>query len=148
MAWAGLVQRVHPEALADLRLAVRIVLDADSTGWALDELLGGLTVRAEYEELDDAEVFRRVMSGVQARVPGLLSSLVSRRSEVLGEVREHGDTAHVVYRVRALVQGAQPQIEVMTLVRGTAGWLVRSASELQVLHTAIRGIPIPVGGPS
>jgi hypothetical protein len=145
MAWAGLARRIHPEGLAYLRLAVRIVLDADSTGWALDRLLGGLTDRADYEQLDDAEVFRRVMVGVQASVPGLLSSLVSRRSEILGEVRENADTAHVVYRMRALVQGAQPQIAVMTLVRTSAGWRVRSANEIQVLHTAIRGIPIPLG---
>lgn len=147
MAWAGLAQRVHPGALAYIRLAVRIVLDTDSTGWALEHLLGGIPDRAAYERLDDEEVFRRIMAGVQAQSPGLLSSLVSRRSHVLGTVMEGGDTAHVVYRIVSLVQGAEPEVKVMTLLRTNAGWKVHDADEIRVLHTAVRGFPIPRGSP-
>jgi hypothetical protein len=83
------------------------------------------------------------MRAVQLQVPGLLSSLVSRRSEVVGTVPEGPDMAHVVYRMLSLVQGAVPRITVMTLVRTDDGWKVRAAEELDVLHTALRGIPRP-----
>ena len=143
MVWQALADRLHPEALDYLRLAVRINLDADTTGWSLEHLLGGLPDRAAYEALDDEAAFVRVMAGVQTEVPGLLSSMVSRRSEVLGTVVEGQDTAHVVYRIVSLAQGAEPRVRALTLVRTSQGWKVRFAEEVEVLHTALRRIPIP-----
>ena len=143
MAWAGLAQRFHPEALAYVRLAADIVIRADDTGWALENLGGGAADRAAWEALTDEQVFVRVMRWTQENAPGLLSSLVSRRSEVLGVVEEGADTAHAVYRLERLVQGAEPEVLVMTLLRTPAGWKVRHAPEVRSLHTAIRGIPIP-----
>jgi hypothetical protein len=143
MAWAALTERLHPDALAYMRLSVRITLDVDTTGWALERLLGGVPDRAAYEALNDSEVFRRVMAGVQREVPGLLSSLVARRSEILGAVEEGPDTAHVVYRISTLAQGAEPEVLVLTVLRTAEGWKVRYAEEIAVLHTALRRIPIP-----
>lgn len=141
MAWEGLVQRIHPEALAHLRYAADILVQIDTTGYALETLLGGVDA-ADYAGLPDGEVVVRVLRGVQRDVPGLLSSLVSRRTEILGVVPE-GEDRHVVYRVVALVQGAEPQVRVMTLSAVAGRWRVREADDIRVLHTAIRGIPIP-----
>lgn len=141
MAWAGLVQRLHPEALAHLRYAADILVQVDTTGYVLSTFLGDVD-RAAYAELPDGEVVRRVLTAVQTEAAGLLSSLVSRRTQVLGVIPE-GEDRHVVYRIVALVQGAQPQVRVMTLSRVEGHWRVRDAEDIQVLHTAIRGIPIP-----
>lgn len=141
MAWAGLVQRIHPEGLANLRIAVDILVRSDTTGYVLGTLLGG-TPAADYDGLPDDEAVRRILAGVQREVPGLLSSLVTRRTRVLGVVAE-GEDRHVVYRVVALVQGAEPRVQVMTLTRDQGRWRVRDAEDLRVLHTAIRGIPVP-----
>jgi hypothetical protein len=143
MAWDGVARRMHPDALAEVRAAVDIVVEADSTGWALRHLAGGVTDRAAYRALADIEVFRRAMAGVQAEVPGLLSSLVSRRSQILGSVAEGSDTVHVVYRIVGLVHGSQPRVRALTTVRTPDGWRVRYAEEADVLHTALRGVPIP-----
>lgn len=145
MAWSQLVQRIHPEGLAYLRVSVDILVRSDTTGYVLDTLLGGVPP-AGYPELSDDQVVERVLAGVQRQAPGLISSLVSRRTEVLGAVPE-GQDRHVVYRVRSLLQGAEPRIRVMTLSLVDGGWRVRDAEDLRVLHTAIRGMPIP-GGPS
>lgn len=147
MVWAGMVERLHPEALAYLRLAVVITVDADTTGWALERLLDGVPDRAAFDRLSDAEVVVRVMRGVETEVPGLFSSLVGRRSEVLGAVAEGPDTAHVVYRIVTLADGAVPSVEALTLVRHEGRWLVRSAEEIDVLHTALRRVPIPRPSP-
>ena len=141
MAWAGLVQRIHPTGLSDLRLAADILVRADSSGYVLDRLLGGLAPES-YESLPDDEVVQRFLTGIQAEVPGLLSSLVSRRTEVLGSVAE-GERRHVVYRIQAQVSGSVPETRVMTLERFEGRWGVSEAEDLRVLHTAIRGIPIP-----
>lgn len=141
MAWAGLVQRIHPEALRELRIAADILVNSDTTGYVLGTLLGGVDPVA-YTDLPDAEAVERLLAGVQREIPGLLSSLVSRRTQVLGVVAE-GDARHVVYRIRALVQGAEPRVQVMTLTTVDGRWRVRDAEDLRVLRTAVRGIPIP-----
>mgnify|MGYP001038249514 CR=1 FL=1 len=141
MAWAGLVQRIHPRGLADLRLASDILVAADSSGYVLESLLGDLE-RATYAALPDDEVVLLMLTGIQAEVPGLLSSLVSRRTETLGAVSE-GELQHVVYRIQGQVSGSVPETRVMTLERSDGRWKVVDAADLRVLHTAIRGIPIP-----
>ncbi len=141
MAWAGLVQRIHPDGLADLRLAADILVRADTTGYVRTVLLGGVAAEA-YGALPDDEVVRRLLSGIQEEVPGLLSSLVSRRTRILGTVAE-GDDRHVVYRIQAQVTGSEPEIRVMTLRRHEGRWRVVEAEDLRVLRTAIRGIPVP-----
>ncbi|HSG46298.1 MAG TPA: hypothetical protein VLA43_00660 [Longimicrobiales bacterium] len=141
MAWAGLVQRLHPEALAHLRYAADILVQVDTTGYVLGTFLEGAH-RDDYPRIPDDEVVRRVLAAAQTEAPGLLSSLVSRRTEVLGVVPE-GQDRHVVYRIVALVQGARPQVRVMTLSQVGGRWRVRAAEDIEVLHTAIRGIPIP-----
>lgn len=146
MAWDGLAQRIHDEALAYLRLAIDITIDADTTGWSLANL-GNATQRDEYDQRSDARVFADAMRWVQENAPGLLSSMVSRSVEAIGVVMEGPDTAHAVYRVTTLAYGAEPEAKVATLQRTEAGWKVREASEIRVLHTALRRIPVPVGRP-
>jgi hypothetical protein len=144
MAWDGLAQRIHPEALAYLRLAIDIQIDADTTGWSLANL-GNSASRDDYDQRPDALVFADAMRWVQANAPGLLSSMVSRSVEAIGVVMEGSDAAHAVYRVTTLAYGAEPVAQVASLLRTDAGWKVREASEIRVLHTALRRIPIPVG---
>ena len=144
MAWDGLAQRIHPEALAYLRLAIDVQVDADTTDWALTSL-GNSERREEYDQRADARVFADAMRWVQANAPGLLSSMVSRSVEEIGILMEGPDTAHAVYRVTTLAYGAEPEAQVATLLRTDDGWKVREASEIRVLHTALRRIPVPVG---
>jgi hypothetical protein len=141
MAWEGLVQRIHPTGLADLRLAADILVRADSSGYVLTRLLGDLPA-ARYPTLEDDEVVLRLLTGIQSEAPGLLSSLVSRRTEILGSVPE-GERRHVVYRIQGQVSGSVPETRVMTLERFEGRWRVVDAQDLRLLHTAIRGIPTP-----
>jgi hypothetical protein len=144
MAWDGLAQRLHPEALAYLRLAIDIQIDADTSGWSLANL-GNSPTRDEYDQRSDARVFADAMRWVQANAAGLLSSMVSRSVEAIGIVTEGPDAAHAVYRVTTLAYGAEPVAQVASLLRTDEGWKVREASEIRVLHTALRRLPVPVG---
>lgn len=146
-AWEGLAQRLHPEALEYLRLAIDIQVDADTTGWALANL-GSAESRAEYDARSDARIFADVMVWTQDNAQGLLSSLVSREAELVGVVMEGPDTAHAVYRVTTIAYGAEPAVQVATLLRTDAGWKVREAPEIRTLHTALRAVPIPRRDPA
>lgn len=146
MAWEGLTQRLHPEALDYLRLAIVIQVDVDSTGWALSNL-GGSDSRAAFDALSDAEVFVGVMRWTQGNAAGLINSFVSRDAELVGVVPEGADTAHAVYRVTTHAYGAEPTVQVATLTRTPAGWKVVEAPEIRALHTALRRLPVPRGDP-
>lgn len=143
-AWEGLMQRIHPDGLAYLRLAVDILVDYDDTGWFLTEMVGA-TDRAAYRELPDADVVVRAMNWVQGNAAGLLSTLSGRRTEVLGVVEE-GDERHALYRTIQTVQGAEPELRVVTLEVHDGRWKVREGQDLKFLHTALRGIPRPPNG--
>lgn len=144
MAWAGLAQRLHPEALDYLRLAIRIQIDADTTTWALTSL-GGADSRAAFDARSSTEVFVGVMQWTQGNAPGLINSFVSRDAEVIGVVAERADTAHAVYRVTTHAYGAEPAVQVATLARTAQGWKVIEAPEIRALHTALRRLPAPSG---
>lgn len=141
-AWEGLAQRLHPEALEYLRVAIDIQVEADTTGWALANL-GNAPDRADYDARSDTRVFVDVMGWTQDNARGLLSSLVSREAEFIGLVMEGADAAHAVYRVTTIAYGAEPAVQVATLLRTENGWKVREAPELRTLHTALRRVPIP-----
>jgi hypothetical protein len=141
-AWEGLAQRLHPGALEYLRIAIDIQVDADTTGWALANL-GGAADRAEYDGRSDARVFADVMAWTQDNAQGLLSSLVSREADLIGLVMEGEDSAHAVYRVRTIAYGAEPAVQVATLLRTPQGWKIREAPEIRTLHTALRAVPVP-----
>lgn len=146
MAWEGLTQRLHPEALDYLRLAIVIQVDADSSGWALSNL-GGSESRAVFDARSDAEVFVGVMRWTQSNALGLINSFVSRDAELIGIVPEGADTAHAVYRVTTHAYGAEPTVQVATLARTPGGWKVIEAPEIRALHTALRRLPVPRGEP-
>ncbi len=137
--WDGLVQRIHPEGLAYLRLAVDILIEADRTDYYLTDLALADDVAA-YEALSDAEVVVRSLRWIQANYAGLLSSISGRRTEVIGTVEE-GDDRHVVYRTIQVAQGAQPELRIVTLSSDAGRWKVRTGRDLTFLHTALRGIP-------
>lgn len=143
MAWAELAQKMHPHALAQLRTSVDLIVERDSTGWARRTLAGGIPTDSAYAELPDDAVFAATMGGLQNEIPGLVSSLVGRDSEVIGIVQENAIEAHAIYRNQALVPGAEPEVLVMSLMRTPFGWKVRTVAEIEVLQTALRGLPIP-----
>jgi hypothetical protein len=47
----------------------------------------------------------------------------------------------VVYRTVARISGAVPEVKVMQMRRGVAGWRVAWSDELEVLEAALRGAP-------
>ena len=68
-----------------------------------------------------------------------------RPTRILGAVPEGGGRAHVVYRVEPGIEGETSVVRVMTLapVEGAPeGWAVLRSDELDVMRTAIHGIPV------
>lgn len=147
-SWLELAERLHPDALARVRFAVDLLVQQDSTGWARTTLGGGTATDSAFAELPDDAVFVTTMRGLEVEVPGLISSFSGRQSELVGLVQENAITAHAVYRNQATLPGAEPIVLVMSLMRTRFGWKVRDVGEIDVLETALRGLPIPEPAPA
>ena len=146
LSWYAAAQRMHPEGLADFREDVTMIVHADRSSEVLSRLLGGRS-RENFDAMEDADVFPRVMEALEGEMPGLVNGLIDRRHEVLGAVAEGEDVAHVVYRVIPRLSGDQPRIEVMTMGRSGGRWGVLRSDQLDAVATAIRGLPVGRGPP-
>lgn len=137
MRWSAAAQFMDPEPLGLFHDVVTMITEPDASGDLLDYLTG--TDRAAYGTLDAPEVFDRALTTLTGDMPGLTYSLQDRDDEFLGHVMEAPDSAHVVYRTQSRLSGALPEVKVMQMRRGPAGWRVLWSDELDVLETALRG---------
>jgi hypothetical protein len=74
-------------------------------------------------------------------MPGLMHALFDHDDEVIGHVDEGADRSFVVYRTVERLSGAVPEVRVVEAVRTSAGLRVAWSDELDVLETALRGVP-------
>ncbi|TVR64244.1 MAG: hypothetical protein EA422_07305 [Gemmatimonadales bacterium] len=169
MDWRGMADHLHPDALADFRRYVEIVLfrqwdpwddpvaspppEAAGAGPALEALTGAASLET-YRELDDASVLRRALAALARDSPGMMNAWVERTTQVLGAVPEGADLTHVVYRLEWHLSGATSDVEILTLARvEDEGWGVLESRELESLRPAILAVirraespPIPSSG--
>jgi hypothetical protein len=136
--WRAAAQFLAPATLDRFRTTVTLIADADTTGQIRAYLVQADSTAAA--TLDDAEVFERSIGVVIDDMPGLMHALYDRDDEIIGDVVESADSAHVVYRTTARLSGAVPEVKVMQLERGPEGWRVLWSDELEVLEAALRGV--------
>jgi hypothetical protein len=137
--WSAAAQFLDLETLGRFRTTVTMISDADATGDVRSYLVG--VDSAGLAALEAATVFDRAIGVMIDAMPGLMHSIYDRDDEVLGHVLEGDSQAHVVYRTAARISGAVPEVKVMQMRRGAAGWRVAWSDELEVLEAALRGLP-------
>lgn len=143
--WGAAARFMHPSALERFRTLVHLMSEPDTTGGVRAFLTG--TDAAGFDALSAATVFERAMDATLDELPGLMHAVFDRDDTVVGHVAEATDTAYVVYRTLARIQGAEPEIEVMQVVATAEGWRVAWSQELDVFDTALRGVARPVRPP-
>lgn len=136
--WSAAAQFIDDGALDRFRTTVTMIADADASGDVRDYLTG--VDSATLAGLEAATVFDRAIGAMIDDMPGLMHAIFDRDDEVLGHVPEDADGAHVVYRTTARISGAVPEVKVMQMRRGAAGWRVLWSDELEVLDAALRGV--------
>jgi len=142
MAWRATAQRIHPDALAEVRDLIEIFLapEVDREGAFLDALSGGQDAET-FLSLDDGSLFVSVMRALTREAPGIVNAMTARRTDVIGAVTESDSLSHAVYRLHWELSGAEPETKVLSLVRdGRGRWRVREAPELASLRPAIRAL--------
>ncbi len=139
LGWEAAAFRMDPVGLAAIKERVTFVVEADTLGTNLELLFDNISLE-EYHALDPAEVFVTLMELFETELPGLLNAWSARDFEFLGEIRETPDLSHPVYRNTEMMQGANPELRIMTLVRTNNGWRVRTSPELEAIPEALRGL--------
>jgi len=137
--WSAAAQFMHPRTIVRFHDIVTMLSDADSTGDVRHYLTG--TDAAGYRTLTPEVVFDRAVGTMIDSLPGLMHAIFDHDDQVIGHVTESPDSAHVVYRTLARISGAVPEVKVMQLERTAGGWRVLWSDELEVLETALRGVP-------
>ena len=156
MDWRSMAALVHPEALADFRRYVEIIVfrqwdpwedlaaepppEAEEAGRALEALTGAASIEA-YRALEDADVLRRALTALARDSPGMMNAWVERTTSILGAVAEGMEFTHVVYRLEWHLSGATSDVEILTLAPlEEGGWGVIASRELQSLRPAISAV--------
>jgi hypothetical protein len=146
-----MVARMHPEGVGRLHDFMTAWVEQDGSGRILSLFYGDLTLE-QFQALPDHEVAARTLERAASAMPGLLHALVVRDVRIVGSVPDPPDRAHVVYRSTSGLQGAVPEIRVLSVKRDDGEWRVLWSQELDAIQEALRGLPLmtdpPPGEPS
>ncbi len=120
--FAGNAALMHPSALAAMRKFVTAIGTGDSTGRALEQVLG-VTDKRTIAALSDVALYERFVRTTLGAEPGVLAAMQSARVEVVGHVDEGADVTHIVYRMTMKLGDLQSKkTDVLTLKRDGKEW--------------------------
>ena len=141
LQWEPMSDLLHPETLREFDQVAHQIVESLRGDSVLIQLYG--VSQAEFQAWSDKETFVRTMAGMVRYARGLMESQVSTDMEILGTVAEGDSLSHVVYREVTDHMGTLTGgVAVVTLERSRGRWLVRQNAEIEVLKTALRGVPI------
>ena len=147
LRWDDVADHLHTGALAEFHLISRQLVENRAGDSILIQLYDAS--REEWNGWTSREVFRHSMQGMTRYARGLVESLVMTDVRILGTVPEGDTIRHVVYREVTDHMGTViERVLTVSLVLEQGRWRVRENAELDVLKTALRGIPIGRGSPS
>ena len=142
--WDAVSGLVHSELVGMVRRNVGMMVNADTSGLVLAELLG-LPDRAAFERASGADILARLLRTLERRIEPLARVISTNEVEVIGALPD-GDDAHVVVRVTPYADGSRPTwIRVLTVRRDGGPWRVTDAEELTSVITAVLGLPLRSG---
>ncbi|HWC73635.1 MAG TPA: tetratricopeptide repeat protein [Gemmatimonadales bacterium] len=136
--WQTMAALMDPRALHQLREFLSILFDTPNVDQIRKELLGVSTV-AEAQALSDTAMFEALLRYTTKSNPELGDVFRSAKVQILGQVNEGPDTAHVVYRMQMTVEGTPvTTMDVVSLTRSAAGWRGLLKADMSAFAAAIR----------
>jgi hypothetical protein len=128
---------VHPAEEDSLKAALLEAISGDTSTAGLRQVFNVGSV-AEFRALPAQTVYQRFVSATITQQEGMVQALGAATFSVMGHV-DGGDTAYVVYRVSANVNGnALSQVSVLSLRRDGAAWKVRLPEDLKQTIAGLR----------
>ena len=135
--WKKVAGLMHPAALHELREFFSVLLEAPNADPIRRELLG-VSSAAEAKALSDTAMFESLLR-FSAKSPELGDAFRAAKVQILGQVNEGPDTAHVVYRMQITLEGTPvTTMDVFSLARSPAGWRGLLKGDMAAFAAAIR----------
>jgi len=136
--WHQMASLMDARALHQLREFLSILFDSPNVDQIRKELLGVSTV-AEAQALSDTAMFEALLRYSTNASPELANVFRSAKVQILGQVNEGPDTAHVVYRMQMTVEATPvTTMDVVSLTRSEAGWRGLLKADMSAFAAAIR----------
>lgn len=131
--WAAFSQLMHPEALAELKRIFRPIVAIEGAG-PMRSAFFGIEKVEQFDALDDAAVFERLMTNMAKNVPGMAEAMASSEMFIVGSLPEGDQLVHVVYHTGAKTEGMVfSKTSVMTFRRYQGGWRALLAGNIEGL---------------
>jgi len=135
--WKTVSALMHPAALRQMREFFSVLLEAPNADPIRRELLG-VSSAAEAKALSDTAMFESLLR-LSAKSPEMADAFRSAEVQILGQINEGPDTAHVVYRMQFTLEGTPVStMDVFSLARSPAGWRGLLKGDMAAFAAAIR----------
>ena len=136
--WKQAAALMHPEALKKFRELMLPIVKADTSGQVARSFFG-VTSASQLATLPDAELYVRMMKFLMTSSPELARIMSGSESTVIGHVDEGADVTHVVFRMRATVNGLTVEkMDTMSMRRFGATWRLLLSGDLEGMAAAMR----------
>jgi hypothetical protein len=135
--WKTVSSLMHPAALHQLREFFSVLFEAPNADPIRRELLG-VSSAAEAKALSDTAMFESLLR-LSAKSAEMGDAFRSAKVQILGQINEGRDTAHVVYRMEITLEGTPvTTMDVFSLARSPAGWRGLLKGDMAAFAAAIR----------
>jgi hypothetical protein len=135
--WKASAALMHPDALKQLKQMFRPIV-ASKSEMGLGKMFFSVQTLTEYDRLSGQQAFERLMTAVTRQNPDVSSALATSKATIIGHVLEGPDTAHVVYRMTAKVQGISvTKLAVMPLKRSGNSWAGLLTGDIEGMAAAL-----------
>lgn len=146
--WAKAASLTHPESLAQFKKLFEPIF-ANEKSAVMAGILIGVNSRAEFDQLNDAQMFEKLlgsmMGGIIGELPGFDKTLSKASFNIIGQIAETPDLVHLLYRTQVPLDEMRlkdapadlfknitvTKLEVMTFKRFENTWRLTLSSELE-----------------
>ncbi len=133
--WDKCASLLHPDALASMKRTFAAIIKADESGGAAKTIFG-LKSNDEFEQLNGAAIFERLMNFIGGAVPDMKTALAASTTTILGKVNEGTELVHVVYRSQIKMAGAEAsEVEIISFKKTGTTWRALLTSDMEEMVT-------------
>lgn len=133
--WDKCASLLHPDALVSMKRTFAAIIKADETGGAAKTIFG-LKSNDEFDQLNGASIFERLMNFIGGAVPDMKTALAASTTTILGKVNEGTDLVHVVYRSQIKMAGAEAsEVEIISFKKSGTTWRALLTSDMEEMVT-------------
>ena len=132
---------MHPEALKSVKSALVAVAEAAAKDGRENEVLVlfGDKSLDDLKKLSDAQFFVAFYGGLTRLRPELKRTISGAEVQIIGHVLEGKDTAHVVLRMTATVEGTKvTKTDVVSMRKTETGWGMLLSADLENMASVLK----------